>query len=326
MPIELKRFSSLPNEILEAVLLEDVLTRSDLCSLALVNRSFSHLMRVSLYDTIECRLVDARAINNLMCTLRCHPELSVLVRSIYMYLDESKVEEGHHTQLLYQRAVAFLWILPNLRCLDLSPNVTFSDDQSSLSDIPMLLLRNAYLDEAKLSAVEIGKMTLLPNIQSLEVLWFMDDPANELARLTRMSSLKSILVWCTLPLSGLRRLAALPRALEVFSCHVCAFGILSPRYMSLALAPTCFTLQSLTLLDDEEREIETDDSLMEFSCFSSLKYLEVLHLFCFPPDETSHPRQRRGFYRKLPPTLENFRASTQSSCPTSYPHHPSKCR
>lgn len=323
MPLadEPKGLGSLPNEILLEIFLEKVLTETDLFSLALVSRRFSHLVPVSLYDSISCRIdhdkLKSEAMStstikesgNLLRNFCARPDLGSLVRVAILYL----------APRLYDKLIIFLKCVPELRSLSLRQSTPKWERIPKLLDVPMLSLRNAPL-EFNLNAEDLGKFMLLPNIRTLRgaIQTRPADPVIDFAGQAGKSSLKFLKLHCKSPNMPSRELLALPEALLEFDCDTDPYTNaqprvpLSPKTMSLALMPSSSTLQSLVLIGYEGydgEEIETDGSLIDFSCFTSLRSSIIIHVYCFLSGNDTQFSERRGFYRKLPPALEELRAS-----------------
>lgn len=308
MPLlnEPKGLASLPNEILLEIFLEKVLTQTDLFSLALVSRRFSRLVPVSLYNTVQCNLEHEIATNEITHT---HAELRFLVREVILYLGGS----GRTT------AAVFLESLPALRSLYLTKTAALWERIPNIFDVPMIMLRSADFGMIYLNAEDVVRFMLLPNIRSLKgtLRTRATDPVIELEGLAGRSSLKSLELYGNEPHMAMRELLALAEALEHFSfdasCRTSA-QLLSPKEMSCALTPTWPTLQNLTVLGYElweERVVETDDSLMDLSCFTSLKSLTILHIYCLQSGNSTPLSERHDLYRRLPSSLEKLEVCGQ---------------
>jgi len=307
--------SRLPDEVLVEVFLEKALTNRDLCSIALVNWRFSRLVPISLYDSLDCRLNHEKRTSNLLRTLQAHPELGSMVRTVYigspLLVPSGKQARITSDDVVHARSVALLKCLPLLRRL-LAGWVPFSDSKSSLMDVPMPFLRNVFLHLVYLNAKEVGSFILLPTIRSLDTTLNGEsttDLTHNLAGLAGRSSLKRLSLFCIGNHPELRELLALPQALEEFDCRTPFFGTLRPLSPSCALASTYSTLQRLTLISKTGADNRDDRSLTDFSPFTSLTYLKVLQIYCFPSGNNTQPSERLGLYRRLPLTLEKLNVS-----------------
>jgi len=325
-PNEPATFSSLPNEILQEIFSsEDVLSKVDLCSLALVNRRFSCLIPASLYRTIDCYL-DEKSSHSPFQTLESRPKMGDLVRSIFLDRPRQKfykeiykeMKISGKQQTFHTHASRILSRLPQLEILCIGSGISLSLNDSDLLDIPMRFLRRADLSSHALTAGQIAKLMLLPNIQQISARFMPNSKDKESNKLTlRNLAGKSSLKY--LNLSGFkatvpRELMAVPAALGSFSCiedRNRNKSLISPRMVLCFLAPghACMTLVhlSLTVLwEDRSWGSEGDGSSIDFTSFLSLKILEVDRLYCFPNDGVDTFGSRCGFYTRLPASLESL--------------------
>ena len=182
----------------------------------------------------------------------------------------------------------------------------------------MQALRVADLRGHLLTAVELGKLMLLPKIEIISGKFQPDFNDKESDRLTLRSlagksSLKGLRLW---GIGGNEppELLAIPKALESFAggddWNDEEYPVSPKRFASL-LMPACMTLVqlSLSVAWDEDGESRGDGSCIDFSCFVSLKVLKVDRLYCFPNDGEDKDGSRRGFYKRLPVTLKSLAVS-----------------
>ncbi|MCJ1244777.1 hypothetical protein MMC30_001977 [Trapelia coarctata] len=312
--------SSLPDEILEQVFLERVISddESKLGSLALVNRSFSRCIRLALYESITIWLSGERYVQ-LMRTLNDHPQLGSLVHCVFIDLDPysgysqpDKREEQMEVEVARKLASNFLSLLPALRTLEIAAWFPLPAGSWSILDIPMRFLRTAKLGGIKFTAAEAARLILLPNITTLSISFGRHSITERflppaLTSKPGISSLKSLQFdECIEFSSSLQELLALPRALESFSCH---FGW-APEAVSLVtlargLAPMYPSVTDLNLTG----RFQTDGKLLDFRRFECLKYLKVSNTFCFSVDAHDRLRKRQGLYKRLPASLESLQVS-----------------
>lgn len=315
--------SSLPNEILQEVFSEDVLSKADLCSLALVNRHLGCLIPEQLYQTIDCYL-DEKSSHSPFQTLESRPEMGNLVRSIFLDRPRQRFYKENYEEMKMSgkqqtfnaHASRILSRLLRLEILCIGSGISVSPKHSDLLDIPMRFLRRADLSSHALTAGQLAKLMLLPNIQEISTKFmprwkYKESDKLILRNLAGKSSLKC------LNLSGFkafvpRELLAVPAALESFSCVEIPNKNrnLSPRTLSwfLTPGPASVTLVrlSLTVVWDRWGGTEGDGSTIDFTGFLSLKILEVDRLYCFPNEAVDTFGSRCGLYERLPASLESL--------------------
>lgn len=116
------------------------------------------------------------------------------------------------------------------------------------------------------------------------------------------------------PDSLLRKLLALPQALKGLRYHVAwRPECVSPAGLVRDLAPIYQTLVYLGLTGLGATGGKTDASLIDFPCFESLRRLEVVNPFCFLTGKNDTISGRRGFYKRLPVSLEYLQVSEWNS-------------
>lgn len=304
-------FCSLPNECLQQVFSDTILSKPDLCSLALVNRRLGCLVPASLYKEIVCYL-DEKTYHDSVRTFVSRPKLGELVRSII--LDCRTESRKENAQLLSAQTLAILNTAPSLQILRV---------QCSLGNIyytPLLSLRKAVFSLNSLAARDMGKLMLLPNITEISLQFTPNWENREsdrriLGPLVGKSPLKRLYLMYgdgTEP----PELLAIPKALEVFSLtgdwnkeQDCV----SPKATYSLLVPTCKTLVDLNLEAwwGRGREAKGDGSSINFNRFPSLKHLKTDRLYCFPRDREDQFESRRGLYQRLPAALESLTVNHQ---------------
>lgn len=244
-------FSSLPNEILQEIFSEVVLSKADLCSLALVNRRLGCLIPEQLYQTIDCYL-DEKSSHSPFQTLESRPEMGKLVRSISLdrprqeFYKETyeKMKMSGKPQTFHAHASRILSRLSRLEILCIGSGISVSPKHSDLLDNPMQFLRRADLSSHALTAGQLARLMLLPHIQEISTR-FMPHWKNKesdkltLRNLAGKSSLKCLNLGAfnaAVP----RELMAVPAALESFSCvenRNKNKNLVSPRMLSCFLTP-----------------------------------------------------------------------------------------
>lgn len=317
-------FSSLPNEILQEIFSEDILSKADLCSLALVNRRLSCLIPEQLYRTIDCYL-DEKSSHSPFQTLESRPEVGDLVRSIFLDRPRQRFYKENYEEMkmsgkqqtFHAHASRILSRLSRLEILCIGSGISVSPKHSDLLDIPMQFLRRADLSSHALTAGQLARLMLLPHIQEISTRFmphWKDKESDKLAlrSLAGKSSLKCLI------LNGFkvvvpRELMAVPAALESFSCvenRNKNNNLVSPRMLSCFLTPgpasVTLVRLSLTVLWDRWGGSEGDGSTIDFTGFLSLKILEVDRLYCFPNEDVDTFGSRCGLYERLPASLESL--------------------
>ncbi|MCJ1244778.1 hypothetical protein MMC30_001978 [Trapelia coarctata] len=300
-------FYGLPNEILQEILSDDVLSKPDLCSLALT------------------------AYHDLLHTLVSRPELGYLVRSIVLGCRTPASTD--YPQQLQTQAMCILNMLPSLHTLEVHCRMSPARCGSGFLEVPMQFLRKAIIYDP-LPAGDMGKLMLLPNVTEISTQFRPNLKDREsdhliLGRLAGKSPLKSLHL-AYVDGAEPPELLAVPKALEVF-CFMDDWNnerqCVSPKGIYSLLAPACMTLVDLSLETwwDTSKKTRADGSSINFSRFPSLKYLKTDRLYCFPKDEEDKFGARRGLYRRLPATLEYlsiyFQPGSNSCIPFEYDAH-----
>jgi hypothetical protein len=329
-------FSRLPDETLEAVFLEDILSQKDLCVLAFVSRRFSRMIRASLYSEVTIDLLGEQ-FTCFSRTLMEHPELASHVWQIFLtysyHAERFKLEQPFQRKL-FLRARQLLELLPALRALAIG-NVKCSDGFTSLFDNPMSHLRRiSFATDRRSCAIhEVTKAVSFPKIQRLCIWsgWYLLDedghlewmiPARPDTRtlylenctalnaLANTSPLKELtLRWHSEWIVMNTDLLKIPRALEKLKWE-CIFpygrsGSLSPERIIDALSPLYSTLVLLDLTYNSD----ASGPLADLTCFVRLKILIIDDYLCLERWSSDRPDGRCGFYNRLPPTLEALQVS-----------------
>jgi hypothetical protein len=318
-------FSRLPDEISEAIFLEDILDDTDLCALALVSHRFSRLIQTSLYSKVNF-LVPKKKYLCFKRTLKKRQELARYVWEVRLTYKIHDSEDDAEFDALCQEMQQFLKMLPALRVLELLAGCKCSRKFTALFENPMSHLRAlSFWNDGRLSSIqEVVKAISLPQIKRLWVGFDLDPTSRDGSderidqnpatfkcwedALTGTSSLKELtLDGCSDSFAFESNLLKIPRKLEKLECYFRDTGHFSPKRSVEALGPLYSTLVKLDLNYYGPRHVT--EPVADFSRFTCLEILNVDDNLCLEKWSSDRPDERCGFYNRLPFTLSMLRVS-----------------
>jgi hypothetical protein len=158
-------FSRLPNEILEDVFLEDILSRKDLCKLALISRRFSKLIQVPMYNGVSINWSN-KTYGCFKRTLSDCPRLGSCVWRLDLMADDEADYDAFN-----QENRQLLKTMPALRSRDLPARFSRGYELRSLIDNKMACLRSlAFGDDGESGSIGfVTKLFSLPQIKRLQI-------------------------------------------------------------------------------------------------------------------------------------------------------------
>jgi hypothetical protein len=314
-------FIRFPDEILESIFLEDLLSQKDLCMLTLVSRRISRLAQVSLYSEVSIPLLEKKYTSFNRAILE-HPELGT-----HVYKARLKGRLVWEIEESFRRAQHLLKLFPALRTLSLV-NFKFSDELVSLFDIPLSHLRYvSFENDGRLSSMrEAIKAIALPQLKRLSIMYTIDFAMHDhsaewfhwctaLDDLAGTSSVRDLTLerWRDSDVL-VSPLLSVPCALEKLTFTFENTGLLTPKRTIDAMKPLYSTLVYLNIGYLDELE-DMDGSVADFSCFICLQTLTVDDSLCFRRYLSDRPVDKCGFFNRLPSTLRTLQVSeVDGSC------------
>jgi hypothetical protein len=320
---KMQMFSQVPNEILENIFLEDILSRSDLCKLALVSRRFSKLIQASLYHDIYILWSIKRYACFKRTLLDC-PQLGSFVWRLYLIADGNADYDAFNKdiQKLLQK-------MPALRSLKLSERFKCNDKLLSLFEHEMTCLRSlSFGNDGSLSSIPLflkafsvpqikrPKITFDYNSADCHTRMWIDECSQLLDcsedSLVGRSSIKELVLdfWSGSAIvdSGLLRI---PRAIGKLELLFVDLRQFIAKKLVDALRPLCSTLVFLNL-SCVSFAASFSGPVADFSCFDLLKTLIIDDRFCLERWSADRPDERCKIYNRLPFTLERLEVSLQN--------------